>query len=75
MKIFPLLFRIVAFSISLFLLLEFIVACQVSTKTGVILLFVSTAIAAIIFIMFRMNHIKICSHCSSAKSIAGNFSV
>ena len=70
-----LLFRIIVFAGGLFFLMEYIVACKVDTKTGVILLLASTTIAAGVFVMFRMHNIRVCPTCHSVESLSGNFRV
>ncbi len=63
MDLFLLLIRIVAFSVTLYLLLEFIVVCRVSTTIGIIITLGAASIVVLGFILLKRYDVTICETC------------
>ena len=63
MDLFLLLIRIVAFAVTLYLLLEFIVVCRVSTAIGVFIALGATAIVVLGFILLKRYDVITCQTC------------
>lgn len=64
MDLFNLILRLVAFGISLIILLEFIVVCNVKTSTALVGLMSVVIIVAFGFIYFKRYKVSSCSTCN-----------
>lgn len=58
-----LILRMFGFAIAFYMLLEFIVACNISTKFGIVTLILVTLITLFIFLIFRKN-LSFCDKCN-----------
>jgi UPF0716 family protein affecting phage T7 exclusion len=63
MDLFLLIIRIIAFAVTLYLLLEFIVVCRVSTALGIIITLGATAIVVLGFILLKRYDVITCQTC------------
>ncbi len=63
MDLFLLLIRILAFSVTLYLLLEFIVVCRVSTTIGICVTLGAVAIVVLGFILLKRYDVITCQTC------------
>lgn len=63
MDLLLLLIRIITYSITLYLLLEFIVVCRVSTTIGIYICLGATAIVVLSFILLKRYDVIICQTC------------
>ena len=63
MDLFLLIIRIIAFAVTLYLLLEFIVVCRVSTVLGIIITLGATAIVVLGFILLKRYDVITCQTC------------
>lgn len=63
MDLINLIIRIIAFGISLIVLLEFIIVCDVQTSHALIGLVVSIAIFLAGFFILNRHRVKICNNC------------
>ena len=63
MDLFLLIIRIIAFAVTLYLLLEFIVVCRVSTVLGIIITMCATAIVVLGFILLKRYDVITCQTC------------
>ena len=66
MDLFLLLIRIIAFSVTLYLLLEFIVVCRVSTTIGIFIALGATAIVILGFILLKRYDVITCQTCKQS---------
>ena len=63
MDLFLLLIRIVAFAVTLYLLLEFIVVCRVSTTVGIFIALGAAVIVVLGFIVLKRYDVITCQTC------------
>ena len=63
MDLFLLLIRIVAFSVTLYLLLEFIVVCRVSTTVGIFIALGASCLVVMGFIVLKRYDVITCDTC------------
>ena len=63
MDLFLLLIRIVVFALTLYLLLEFIVVCRVSTTIGIIITLAAASIVVLGFIYLKRYDVITCETC------------
>lgn len=63
MDLFLLIIRIIAFAVTLYLLLEFIVVCRVSTTIGIFITLGATAIVVLGFILLKRYDVITCQTC------------
>lgn len=63
MDLFLLLIRIVAFSVTLYLLLEFIIVCRVSTSIGMFITLGAIVLVISVFIFLKRYDIITCETC------------
>jgi hypothetical protein len=63
MDIAQLIIRLIAFGITFFMLLEFIVVCEVDTKTGIVIAVSTLLLASIVFIIMKRYNTKRCETC------------
>jgi hypothetical protein len=63
MDIINLIIRIIAFAISLIILLEWLVICDVKTSYAFIALIITIIIAICGFFIFKRHNVSICSSC------------
>lgn len=66
MEIFQLLMRILGFTVSLYLLLEYIVCCEVPTKTGIGILLFMIFLCIMFFMVFRTDKLVVCKTCNKS---------
>jgi hypothetical protein len=73
MDLFQLIIRLLAFAVTLYLLLEFIVACSVCTSTGIILMLLVCIIVVGLFLGFKRYNMTKCDRCKQTvpKSLFG----
>lgn len=64
MEIIQLIFRVIIFSAGFYFLLEYIVACEVSTWVGVGIMALCVAIIVVLFVIMGMNHMVLCGECN-----------
>ena len=64
MDLFQLIIRLLAFAVTLYLLLEFIVACSVCTTTGIILMILVSVIVIGLFLGFKRYDMTKCDKCN-----------
>lgn len=65
MDVLQLVIRLLAFGLTLFLLLEFIVFCKIQTTTALFALIVTTIIVVFIFVFFKRYDMHVCKECMS----------
>lgn len=65
MDVIQLVIRLLAFGVTLFLLLEFIVFCKVNTITALFALIVTIMVVVFIFVFFKRYDMHICKECMS----------
>jgi hypothetical protein len=63
MDLFQLIIRLLAFAVTLYLLLEFIVACTVCTSTGIILMLLVCIIVIGLFLGLKRYDMAKCDKC------------
>ena len=63
MDLFQLIIRIIAFAVTLYLLLEFIAVCRVSTVVGIFITLGATVIVILVFILFKRYDVITCQTC------------
>lgn len=64
MEIIQLIFRVLIFSAGFYFLLEYIVACEVSTWVGVGIMVLCVSIIVVLFIIMGMNNMVLCGECN-----------
>jgi len=65
MDVIQLVIRLLAFGVTLFLLLEFIVFCKVHTTTALFALIITIMIVVFIFVFFKRYDMHVCKECMS----------
>ena len=60
--------RLIAFAVTLFLLLEFIVACDADTWKAALVFAVTAVVVVVAFFLTKQHVMTICPHCSSKVS-------
>lgn len=68
MDLFLLLIRILAFAVTLYLLLEFIVVCRVSTAVGIFIALGAAVIVILGFILLKRYDVITCETCKQTMS-------
>ena len=60
--------RLMAFAVALFLILEFIVACEANTWKVALVFAVTAAVVVVAFFLTKQHAMVTCPHCSSKVS-------
>ena len=64
--------RLIAFAVTLFLLLEFIVACETDTWKAALVFAATSVVVVVTFFLTKQHIMTKCPHCSSKVSPARN---
>jgi hypothetical protein len=65
MDLINLLIRTVAFVASVWILLEFIFTCKVSTPSAILIVLGAVAVTVIVFVIAKQHKLTICQKCNS----------
>ena len=65
MDLFQLFIRLIAFGVTLFMLLEFIVLCKVDTLKSILFMIATSAVVIILFILLKKYNVAKCDTCGS----------
>ena len=65
MDLFQLFIRLIAFGVSLFMLLEFIIVCKVKTLKAILFLIATIVIVVMIFVLFKKYNVTKCESCGN----------
>ena len=65
MDLFQLFIRLIAFGVTLFMLLEFIVLCKVDTLKSILFMIATSAVVIILFILLKKYNVVKCDTCGS----------
>lgn len=64
-----LIIRVLMFSLTFYLLIEYIVVCDVQTQMGVAIVTFAISFIILFFIFFSKNKFKECNHCGHRRSL------
>ena len=65
MDLFQLFIRLIAFGVTVFMLLEFIVLCKVDTLKSILFMIATSAVVIILFILLKKYNVTKCDTCGS----------
>ena len=68
MDLFQLFIRLIAFGVTLFMLLEFIIICKVETLKAILFLVATIVIVFVLFVLFKKYNVTKCETCGNTTS-------